>query len=73
MFEEAEKEEIEYKEGDKEFARSLIKQQAKALIARDLFEVSKFYQIINEDSDEVQEALKVLSNASEYNNLLVEK
>ncbi|MHA7108658.1 S41 family peptidase [Sunxiuqinia elliptica] len=73
MFEEAEKEEIDYKEGDKEFARSLIKRQAKALIARDLFEVSKFYQIINEDSDEVKEALKVLNNASEYNNLLVEK
>jgi carboxyl-terminal processing protease len=70
---EADKEKIEKDEKGVEFARPILKRQVKALIARDLFGQSAFYQIINEDEDAVKEALKVLKNRSEYNSLLVEK
>lgn len=73
MLAEADKEGIEKEEGSVEFARPIIKEQMKALIARDLFGMSEYYQIINEDSDAIQEALKVLNDNSEYKNLLVEK
>ncbi|WP_299580330.1 S41 family peptidase [uncultured Sunxiuqinia sp.] len=72
MLAEAEKEGIEQEEGDADFARPIIKEQVKALIARDLFGQSEFYQIINEDNDVIREALKVLKDSSEYNHLLVE-
>ena len=70
---EADKEDIKKDEIGVDFARPILKRQVKALIARDLFGQSAFYQIINEDEDAVQEALKVLKNNSEYNSLLVEK
>ena len=73
MVNKAVKEGIEKEEESVEFALPLIRERVKALIARDLFGMSEFYQIINEDSDMIQEALKVLKSNSEYNNLLVEK
>ena len=73
MFAEADKEGIEKDEEGLEFARPIMKRQIKALIARDLFGQSAFYQIINEEEEVIKEALKVLKNNSEYNTLLVEK
>ncbi len=72
MLAEADKEGIEREDESVAFARPIIKEQVRALIARDLFGQSEFYQIINEDNDVIKEALKVLKNSSEYKNLLVE-
>jgi carboxyl-terminal processing protease len=72
MVAEADKEGIERDDESVAFARPIIKEQVRALIARDLFGQSEFYQIINEDNDVIKEALKVLKNTSEYKNLLVE-
>ena len=48
-----------------------IKKEVKALIARDLFTRNDFYKVYYQDDDVILEALKVLKNQKEYNNLLV--
>ena len=72
MMAEADKEGIEGDEESIAVARPIIKEQVRALIARDLFGQSEYYQVVNEDNDVIKEALKVLRNNSEYKNLLVE-
>ena len=73
MIAKADEEGIEKKEGSVEFARPLIRQHIKALIARDLFGLSEYYQVMNSDSDVIREAIRDLESSTEYNNLLVEK
>ncbi len=72
MLDEADKEGIEREDESVAFARPIIKEQVRAIVARDLFGQNEFYQVINEDNDVIKEALKVLKNSSEYKNLLVE-
>ncbi|WP_339740387.1 S41 family peptidase [uncultured Sunxiuqinia sp.] len=72
MIVEADHEGIERDDESVAFARPIIKEQVRALVARDLFGQNEFYQIINEDNDVIKEALKVLKSTSEYKNLLVE-
>ncbi|MGQ8336669.1 S41 family peptidase [Sunxiuqinia sp. A32] len=73
MVAEGEKEEIEKDEESLEFARSNIIRQVKALIARDLFGPGFYYEVVNDDSDVIKEALLVLKDQSAYEKLLVEK
>ena len=49
---------------DDELRRTLpyLKAQLKALVARDLFDMSEYFQIINEESDIVKAAIKCLSS-----------
>lgn len=56
----ADKEKIEFNE--KQFNQSLplIKTQLKALIARDLWDMNEYFQIMNSSNSSVQQALKVL-------------
>ena len=54
------------------FIRPQLKQQIKALFARDLFSVSHYYQIINSDDETIKKALEVIHNSSIYNKLLAE-
>lgn len=72
MIVESDHEGIERDDESVAFARPIIKEQVRALVARDLFGQNEFYQIINEDNDVIKEALKVLKSTSEYKNLLVE-
>ena len=72
MVAEADKEGIERDDESLAVARPIIKEQVRAIVARDLFGQSAYYQVVNEDSNVVKEALKVLKSSSEYNNLLVE-
>ncbi|KOH43256.1 S41 family peptidase [Sunxiuqinia dokdonensis] len=72
MVAEADKEGIERDDESLAVARPIIKEQVRAIVARDLFGQSAYYQVVNEDSSVVKEALKVLKSSSEYNNLLVE-
>jgi carboxyl-terminal processing protease len=59
---EAEKQKIKAKD-DEELARTLpyLKRQLKALIARDIWDMSEYHQIMNEVSDIVQKGLEVIS------------
>jgi len=56
-----------------EFARPLLKKQMKALIARDLFSVSHYFQIMNAEDETIQKAIEVISNRGEYEKILLGK
>lgn len=66
----ADEKEIPFKE--EEYARSLdvIKLQLKALIARDLFDMTEYFYIINDINGSYQEALKIIHDDERYNNIL---
>ena len=51
-------------------SRPLIALQLKALIARDLFDMSEYFQIINEDNESLHEALRIIHNAEAYEKIL---
>lgn len=50
--------------------KSLLKTQVKALIARDLWEMSEYYQVMNKQNESVVKALEIIQNKEEYNKLL---
>ena len=51
---------VTYDEAQFQTAIPLIKAQIKALIARDLWEMNEYYQVINSLSDSMQKALQIL-------------
>lgn len=67
----AAEEKIEWNEQEFERSRPLIALQLKALIARDLYESSAFYRIINEENDIFQEGLRIITDDSRYEGLLM--
>ncbi|WP_372773365.1 S41 family peptidase [Mangrovibacterium sp.] len=73
MVAEAQSEKIEMTEEGEVFARPLLKKQAKALIARDIFGPGYYYQVVNKDEKIIQKAIEVFGNAAEYQKLLVAK
>jgi carboxyl-terminal processing protease len=50
--------------------KSIIKLQIKALIARDLYDMSEYYQVINDENDSFKEALRIINNDNLYNKKL---
>lgn len=66
----AEEEKIEFNEEQYNKSKELISLQLKALIARDLFDMSEYFQIINDKIENYQEALKIIHNDAEYNRIL---
>lgn len=67
---EAKKDKIEFNEDQYNKSKNLIKKRLKALMARDLYETSAFYKVINEDNDIFKKALQILQDNKEYNKLL---
>lgn len=65
-----EKENIEKDENGLAFSKNEMKTEIKATIARDLFSRNDFYKIYYKDDEAIKEALKVIKNQKEYNNLL---
>ena len=61
----AEKEKVKPKD-DEELQRTLpyLRLQLKALVARDLWDMSEYFQIMNERNHIVQRALEVIGNQS---------
>ncbi len=66
----AKEEDIEWNQEEYARSRSLISLQLKALIARDLYNSSAFYRIINEENDIFQEGLDIISDSRRYEGLL---
>jgi len=60
-------EKIEYNE--EEFAKSkyLITLQLKALIARDMYEMNEYFEIINDENDSLKEAIRIINDPAAYN------
>ena len=52
------------------FARPLLKKQIKALIARDLFSVSHYFQIMNAEDETIKKAVEVISKKGVYEKIL---
>lgn len=53
-----------------DFARPLLKKQMKALIARDLFTGSHYFQIMNEDDEAIRKAIEVFNKKGAYEKIL---
>ncbi|MEA4918894.1 S41 family peptidase [Proteiniphilum sp.] len=66
----AAEEKIEWNEEQFASSKKLIFLQLKALIARDLYDSSAFYHIINDESDIFKEGLKIIGDDKRYNDLL---
>ena len=66
----AEKDEIEWSDEDFDKSQKIILTQMKALIARDLYEASAFYRIINDIDDIFLKGLEVINSDSLYNSIL---
>lgn len=66
-----EKEEIEKDEASLDFTKKDIKNEIKALIARDLYSRNDFYKVYYKNDEAILEALKVMENQQNYNAYLV--
>ena len=63
-------EKIEFEEEQYNRSKPLIMLQIKALIARDLYDMAQYFQIINDDNQSYQKALQIINNKETYNRLL---
>lgn len=63
-------EKIEWDEEQFAASRPLIFQQIKALMARDLYDSSAFFRILNNENDIFLEGLEIISNEKRYQDLL---
>lgn len=71
MMQLAKEEEVEFNEEQYNTSIPLIKAQLKALIARDLWEMNEYFQVINETNESIIQALELLGNG-EYEKILKE-
>ncbi|MDA3818525.1 MAG: S41 family peptidase [Prolixibacteraceae bacterium] len=70
LWETGDKRGIERDEESFDFIYDHARRHLKALIARDLWNSSEFYEIINGDDEEIIEALDVINNYDKYNSIL---
>jgi len=61
-----EKEEIEIEDGDVEEVKENISRDLKAIIARNIWKQSEFYEIFNEDNKAYLEAIEIISDKKKY-------
>ena len=66
----AEKEGIKYNDEEYQKSLPLIKEQIKALIARDLFDTAAYFKVMNRYNDSYQKALDLIKSQNEYDQLL---
>ena len=66
----AEEEKITYKEEEFEKSKPIILQQTKALIARDLYDMAAYFQVMNRYNDSYLKALEIINNNKQYEQLL---
>lgn len=64
---------IEKDEDAIQFISDHAKRHLKAIIARDLWQASMYYEIINGDDEEIQKALEILNDDNKYQSLLMKK
>lgn len=66
----AKEEKIEFNEEQYNRSKPLILLQIKALIARDLYDMTEYFQIINDDNPSYQKALEIINEKEIYNKTL---
>ena len=57
---------IEFNEEQYNRSKPLIMLQIKALIARDLYDMAEYFQVINDDNESFQEALRLINDDQRY-------
>ncbi len=67
---EKEKEKIKFDSIQYEASKPLIKLQLKALIARDLWEMNEYYQIMDADNESLLKAIQILQTPGTYEKIL---
>ena len=72
LIKEGEAADIEYNKEQMEVSYGLMEKQLKALIARDLFTTSEYFQSINEISEAYNKALEIIEAKRDYTQLLKE-
>jgi carboxyl-terminal processing protease len=70
IFDDGEKEGVKKDEMSIAFSRPLLKKQVKGLIARDLFSVSEYFEVMNGDDQAIQKAAAILSKRGDYEKVL---
>ncbi|MDR0845694.1 MAG: S41 family peptidase [Tannerella sp.] len=66
----AEDDKIEFDEEQYNLSKPLIKLRIKALVARDLFDMGEYFQILNEDNDHLTEALRIINDPEAYQKII---
>lgn len=66
----AEKEKIKFDSAQFQLSKPLIKLQLKALIARDLWEMNEYYQIMDIENEALVKAVKILQTPGVYEKIL---
>jgi carboxyl-terminal processing protease len=66
----AEKEKIKVDSVQYAISKPLIKLQLKALVARDLWEMNEYYQIMDADNESLQKAVEILQTPGAYEKIL---
>ena len=66
----AEKVKIKIDPAQFEISKPLIKLQLKALIARDLWEMNEYYQIMDADNESLQKAIEILKTPGAFDKIL---
>lgn len=66
----ANEEKIEYNEEQFNHAKPLLSLQLKALIARDMYEMNEYFQIMNDINDSLKAALRIINDPENYEQTL---
>lgn len=66
----ANKEKIEFNQQQFDVSKPLIKMQLKALVARDLWDMNEYYQIIDADNEALQKAVEILKTPGAYEKII---
>ncbi len=66
----AEKEEVEFVEEEFDKSKEYIRIQIKALIARNIWQMSNYFEIVAEVDDALQQAVQLIRNNNSYSQLL---
>ena len=70
LIKEGKKEQIPYNEAQFNTSKELVKLQLKALIARDLWDVNAYYQIMDVENSSLQKAIEILETPGAYEKIL---
>ncbi len=63
-------EDVEFNEEEYSRSKPMIALQIKALIARDLYDMTEYFQIVNDDNSSFKEALRIINDEAAYNKIL---
>jgi carboxyl-terminal processing protease len=67
----AEEEKVKWNEEEFERSKKILFTQLKALIARDIYDSSAYFKIINDENEIFQEGLRIIKTPEKYNGLLM--